>query len=231
MKKLTDFLKRNALIITGLIAWSFLVAYLSVNYIHNDPQDPITSLVSDKVEEFKNNLKEDNARVETNKSESISGISLEQYNKLKAQYNSKSIEFNSFTNTYATLKDSLKMARLTIDELNNKIWSWETIKTSGSIIKATMNEKDSILHASVDVKLNITDVVDKGGIFKKDKFYTDFYSPDQNIKINGVQNFRKEIVVKPKRIGLGIQFGYGVSDNFKVAPYIGLGISYNFLNL
>lgn len=231
MEKIFNFIKTNWAFLLILICFTAVITYLSVKYMDTDPKDPITSLVSEKITDFKDELKQENARVQTNKSEVISGISLEEYNKLLERYNDKSIEFNEFTNTYSTLKDSLKIAKITIDELNNKVWSWETLKPSGSVISATMNEKDSVLHASVDVKLNVTDVVDKGGLFKKDKFYTDFYSPDQNIKINGVQNFRKEIVVKPKRLGFGIQAGYGIMDNFKVGPYIGVGISYNLLNL
>lgn len=232
MEKLTEFIKRHWISIIILIVASIIITYLSLKYMDTDPKDPITSLVSTQVTEFKNNLKEDNYRVATNKSEQISGVSLEEYNRLKAQYGESSrIAFEAFTNVNAMLQDSLKIVKLERDDLNNKKWVWETVKPSGSVIKASMNEKDSILHTEMDIKINVTDVVDKGKIFKKDKFYTDFYSPDQNIKVNGVKTFRKEIVIKPKRLGLGLQFGYGLSQDFKIVPYVGVGLSYNFLNL
>lgn len=36
---------------------------------------------------------------------------------------------------------------------------------------------------------------------------------------------------KPKRFGLGVMAGYGVSANLRAAPMIGVGISYNFIRL
>lgn len=226
-----ELIKKYGIQILILIIVSAIVCYLSLRYMQNEPKDPITSLVSEKVVEFKDKLKEDNARVETNKSEQLSGISKEEYQNLLNRYNDKTIEVNAFTNINSLLSDSLRIVKLDRDELKNKIWIWENKKPSGSTIKATMNEKDSILHTSVDVKLNITDVKEKGGLFKKDRFFTDFYSPDQNIKINGVQNFRKETIVKPKRLGLGIQVGYGVMSDLKPSIYVGVGASYNILNL
>lgn len=231
MKEVINFLKKYSIFIIILILWSFIIAYLAVRYMYNEPKDPITSLVSEKVETFKDELQKENDRVATNKSERISGISREQYFELLSRYNIKKTEFEAFTNVNATLRDSLNVAMIKIDELNNKVWNWENKKPSGSVIKATMNEKDSVLHTSIDVKLNVTDVVEKGGLFKKDKIYTDFYSPDQNIKVNGVQNFRKEVIIKPKRLGIGLQAGYGITGEFKTTPYIGVGVSYNLFNL
>lgn len=210
---------------------TIVFVYLGLKYMNNDPKDPITSLVSNKVETFKDNLKQENARIETNKSEKISGISKEEYLTLLNRYNDKSIEVESFNNIVSTVRDSLKLAKLEITDFKNKEWMWKTVKPSGSTIIATMNEKDSVLHTSIDVKLNVTEVVDKGGLFKKDRFYTDFYSPDQNIKINGVQNYRKEVILKPKRIGLGLQVGYGVMSDLKPSIYVGVGASFNILNL
>lgn len=231
MKQLTDYIKKHFItIIVGFIV-CFALGYVLVRYMQSQYEDPITSLVSEKVVEFKDNLKKDNARVETNKSTAISGIPREQYEELLRRYNDKSIEFNSFTNISGVLSESLKIVKLDRDNLKNKVWEWENRKPSGSVIKATMNEKDSVLYTSVDVKLNVTDVKDKGGLFKKDKYYTDIYSPDQNIKINGVQNFRREITVKRKRLGLGFQAGYGFTSDLKATPYIGIGISYNLINL
>jgi hypothetical protein len=36
---------------------------------------------------------------------------------------------------------------------------------------------------------------------------------------------------KPKKYGIGIQFGYGISlsGTIKCAPYVGVGLSYNFI--
>ncbi len=229
--RIINFIKAHFIAILILLAVSVLITYLAVKYMDNEPKDPITTLVSDKVETFKDNLKQENARVATNKSESVSGISREEYQALLARYNDKSIAFDAFTNINALLSDSLKIVKLDRDQLKNKVWTWENKKPSGSIIKAVMNEKDSVLHTSVDVKLNVTDVVDKGGLFKRDRFYTDIYSPDQNIKVNGVQNFRQEKIIKRKKVGIGFHVGYGFSSDLRLTPYVGIGISYNLINL
>ena len=34
---------------------------------------------------------------------------------------------------------------------------------------------------------------------------------------------------KPKRYGIGFQFGYGITREFKLSPYAGVGLSYNII--
>lgn len=34
---------------------------------------------------------------------------------------------------------------------------------------------------------------------------------------------------KPKKFGLGVHVGYGINSSFRVAPYIGIGVSYNVI--
>ena len=53
-----------------------------------------------------------------------------------------------------------------------------------------MSEKDSILHESTDVAVAVIDKIEGSG--KEVKFYTEFYSLDNNIKFNGASVFRKE---------------------------------------
>lgn len=232
MKKLIDFFKRLSIPQIALIIGIFgaIIVYFMSYYVDNHPTDAVTSLVSNTVKEFKDKAGETRAKVETNKSNVIVGIDPAEHQKALKALGIKEKQLLALTNIQATLKDSVKLLKVSLDESNSKVWEWESKKPSGSVIKSVMSEKDSVLHTEVDIKLNTTDYVDKGGIFKKDRYYTDLYSPDQNIKINGAQTFRKEIYIRPKRLGVGFQAGYGITSEFKVTPYVGVGISYNFIN-
>ncbi|MEI0787703.1 hypothetical protein VUS74_32215, partial [Pseudomonas aeruginosa] len=71
----------------------------------------------------------------------------------------------------AKYSDSFRLAKVTIDEHNNKKWEWEKKYESGSVVKSTMSEKDSVLHSDIDIKLQTTDYIEKKGLFRKDVLY------------------------------------------------------------
>lgn len=225
------FKKRTPFEIAAFILLMAIGITYTVTRYFDDPENPVTAFASNKIEEYKDKIGEKTAKVETNRQNSIKGVDPAEYERIKRSLGVAEDKILAYTNIEATLRDTLKLTRVLLDEANNKKWEWETVKPSGSVIKATMSEKDSVLHTDVDVKLNTTDYVVKGGIFKKDKFYTDIYSADQNIKINGVKSIRKETYIPPKRFGLGLQVGYGVSNDLKPSLYVGVGISYNLINL
>lgn len=60
-----------------------------------------------------------------------------------------------------------------------------------------------------------------------------------NVSMDRIEVFRRStdrlitvdrtIIEKPKRFGLGLQVGYGISLDGRAQPYIGIGLSYNFL--
>lgn len=225
LRKLSPFVV--LVIILGL---SILITYLVGKYIDN-PVDPITKTVSTTIDEYKDKAGKITAKTETNKQPTLVGIDPAEYQRVKDALGVEIENVLALNNIKAQMADSLKIVKLERDQANNKVWNWENKKESGSVITATMNEKDSVLHTKADIKLNTTDYVEKGGLFRKDKYYTDIYSPDQNIKVNGVTNFRKETIVKPKRIGIGFNVSYGIGSDFKPQPFIGVGISYNLVNL
>ena len=54
-----------------------------------------------------------------------------------------------------------------------------------------MSEKDSVLHlTNIDIKTKTTDFTE--GKNKRKKYYTDFFSPDDNITFNGAKTYRIE---------------------------------------
>jgi len=231
MKKIIQKIKRMSLFQIGgvLLVLGVLIVYIMTRYV-DDPIDPATRLVNNAVKTVKDNLGQVRQQQETTRAPLATGINQSDYDSLKKALKLKDNEIMAITNINAKLKDSVSLARMERDEANNKVWTWEKTTSSGSVVKATMNEKDSILHPEIDLKLNTTDYVDKGGIFGKDRYYTDWYSPDQNIKVNGAQTWRKETIVKPKRFGLGFQAGYGITQDLKPSMYIGVGVSYNIAN-
>ena len=88
------------------------------------------------------------------------------------------------------IKDSLSLTRIELDDQKNKVWKWEKTLASGTKIVREMSEKDSVLYENSDIAVAVIDRVEGKG--KNTKFFTDFYSLDNNIKFNGGSIFRKE---------------------------------------
>ena len=151
--------------------------------------------------------------------------------RLKQALNVKESEIKAITERKGKIRDSVKLLAVQLDAEKHKVWTWEKKYESGSVIKATMSEKDSVLKPEIDLKILTTDHVEKYGFLKlKKRYYTDFYTPDQNIQFEGAKVYRKENIVKPKRFGFGLQGGVGVSNELKPIYYIGIGGSYNLVN-
>lgn len=232
MKKLINFIKGLSpfAILILIMGLAIIIVYFTTKYVDN-PSDPITKSISEKIDTYKDKVGKETARIETNKQSTLQGIDPDVYARALVALDIKDSQIESLTDLNAKYSDSFRLAKVTIDEQNNKKWEWEKKYESGSIVKSVMSEKDSILHSDIDIKLQTTDYIEKKGLFRKDVLYTDIYSPDQNIKVNGVKTFRRETVIKPKRIGFGFNVSYGVGADMKLQPFLGIGISYNLLNL
>ncbi len=155
---------------------------------------------------------------------------------------------NYMTYVSDTLAPALNIAQDKIDELTRAKFTLEG-QLKATKIELDVNKKARIFYenkylqivsntadSTVDYKYNaIVDVAkytDRKWLFGKEKTYIDISSPDKNMKINGVEHFKKRIDVKPKRFGLGIQAGYYyVPAANQFYPGFGLGVSYNFLRL
>ena len=131
------------------------------------------------------------------------------------------------TRTKLTLEGQLKAFKTELDA-NKKA----RIFYENKYMQIVSNTGDS----TIDYKYNaIVDVVkyqDRKWLLGKENTYIDISSPDKNMKINGVEHFKKRIDVKPKRFGLGIQAGYYyVPAANQFYPGLGIGVSYNFIRL
>lgn len=73
--------------------------------------------------------------------------------------------------------------------------------------------------------------VKEGGLFNRRTYLqVEAINTNPYNRIEGLSVYRKPLP-KPKKIGIGIQGGYGFSSSFKAAPYIGVGIQYSIIRL
>lgn len=152
---------------------------------------------------------------------------------------------NYITYVQDTLAPALNIATEKIDELTRAKFLLEgQLKASkvqrekdriyyeNKYLKIVSNTKDSTLDYKYDAIVDIVKYSERKWLFGKENTYIDISSPDKNMKINGVENFKKRIEVKPKRIGFGVQAGYyyipGVNQFY---PGFGVGVSYNLIRL
>lgn len=134
-------------------------------------------------------------------------------------------KIDELTRAKFTLEGQLKAARTEVD-INKKA----RVFYESKYIQIVSNVQDS----TVDYKYNaIVDVVkytDRKWLLGKNSTYIDISSPDKNMRINGVEHFKKKIDIKPKRFGIGIQAGYYyVPAANQFYPGFGIGASYNFI--
>lgn len=152
-------------------------------------------------------------------------------------------------NTYVTdtLAPAFKIAQKDITELQQIRAKLEgTIKAQKAEIDkektrsvfykdkyfSAVTKTDSIGNSSLDYQYNaqidIITAKKKKNLFAKEIQEITISSPDKNLQINGVEHFKKNLTVAPKKWGLGVQAGYYyVPSSNTFYPAVGLGLSYN----
>lgn len=177
-----------AVCIVGII-----IVFVLKRCVEHDPP-PLIGALTGKVDEYKDKLNETRAKIENTGGKENAGLNnslIAENKQLAAALGIKENQILAVTQIIGTLRDSLKLVTLERDEANNKIWKWENIKPSGSTYTATMSEKDSVLHlTNIDIKPLTTDFFEGKG--KNKRYFTDFYTPDQNITFNGAKTYRVE---------------------------------------
>lgn len=150
---------------------------------------------------------------------------------------------NYMTYVSDTLAPALNIALEKVDELTRakftlegKLKASETQREKDRVfyqnkyMQIVSNSSDSTVNYKYDAIVDVVKYSDRKWLLGKENTYIDISSPDKNMKINGVEHFKKKIDMKPKRVGLGIQAGYYyVPSANQFYPGFGLGISYNFL--
>ncbi|WP_336704377.1 hypothetical protein [Chryseobacterium indologenes] len=152
---------------------------------------------------------------------------------------------NYITYVQDTLAPALNIATEKIDELTRAKFLLEgQLKASkvqrekdriyyeNKYLKIVSNTRDSTLDYKYDAIVDIVKYSQRKWLLGKEDTYIDISSPDKNMKINGVENFKKRIDVNPKKIGLGIQAGYYyIPGTNQFYPGFGIGVSYNLIRL
>lgn len=73
-------------------------------------------------------------------------------------------------------------------------------------------------------------IVKEGKLFnRRTLLQLDVSLADTNTKVNQIKAYRAG-PIRPKRMGVGIQAGYQL-QGLKIRPYVGIGVSYNFIRL
>lgn len=171
------------------------------------------NFLSEKIENFKDQLGQDRAKIIT--STGVSEFRKSEFDSLRnALALAKKDKINAITEIKGILKDSLKLLSVSLDAEKNKVWEWEKKYNSGSTLNVKMSEKDSTLKTELDLVVQSADV--ETGAGKKKKFYTEFYTPDQNIKFNGARTYRVEQkeIRDILQLDLSASFQKGMSKNF-----------------
>ncbi|KPE50135.1 DUF6808 domain-containing protein [Chryseobacterium indologenes] len=144
-----------------------------------------------------------------------------------------------------TLAPALNIATEKIDELTRANFILEgQLKASkeqrekdrifyeNKYMQIVSNTADSTLIYKYNAVVDIVKYNERKWLLGKENTYIDISSPDKNMKINGVEHFKKRIEVRPKRFGFGVQAGYYyVPAANQFYPGFGLGVSYNLIRL
>ena len=139
-------------------------------------------------------------------------------------------KIDELTRINAKLEGELKATREELSENKERSLFFEN-KYLSIITTEDSTRQNPRLKYSYNAEINVVQFSKRKNIFSKQRNYIDVSSPDKNFKINGLEHFKKEIILRPKRIGVGFQAGYGINENLTISPYLGIGLSYNLIRL
>lgn len=227
---------KNKIIIISLI---FLVGILVLNSFYNW----VRISPEEKLLEEINNPKTDTIRFEYVTHDST----VVRYTPNIGQLAGNNITKEYKTYIYDTLGPAFKIAKENISELQQVRAKLEgTIKAQKAEIDkektkvvyyqdkffSAKTKTDTVGNSTLDYEYNaqidlITETKKKN-LFSKEVQQITASSPDKNLKINGVEHFKKEVPIPSKRFGIGIQAGYYfVPEMGRTVPAVGIGFSYN----
>ncbi|ROI02950.1 hypothetical protein EGI16_12330 [Chryseobacterium sp. G0240] len=136
-------------------------------------------------------------------------------------------KIDELTRAKFTLEGQLKATKIELDA-NKK----ERVYYKNKYLQIATNAADSTLDYKYNAIVDVVKYNERKWLLGSEKTYIDISSPDKNMKINGVEHFKKRIDVKPKKIGFGIQAGYYyIPGTNQFYPGFGIGISYNLIRL
>lgn len=228
-------MKNKILIIALLFIIGILVLNSFYNWVSLSPEEKLAKEI--------NNPKTDTIRFEYVTHDSTVIKYIPNVGQLAANNITK--EYKTYI--YDTLAPAFKIAKEDIKELQQVRAKLEgTVKSQKAEIDlqktkvvyyqnkyfSAKTKTDTAGNSSLDYKYNaqidIVTAKKKKNLFSKEVQEITISSPDKNLKINGVEHFKKDISTPANKFGIGIQAGYYYSPELnRAVPAVGFGISYN----
>lgn len=137
---------------------------------------------------------------------------------------------NELTRIKARLEGELQATKMEITKEKTERVYYEN-KYLSIVTESDTLGKPKNLKYQYNAELNIAHFSKRKNFFSKEEHFIDVSSPDKNFKVNGLEHFQKQIIIRPKSVGIGFQAGYGFSQEMKPMPYLGFGVSWNLIRL
>ena len=130
MKKLIEKLKKmSPFSVAGILIFLGIIILFFLKRCNENNDLPITNYVANKIDNYKDELGENRAKIEnTGAKENNGGNSVFLASEVKRLSDALDIKENqilAITEFNGTLSDSLKLVKLERDAANNKVWKWE----------------------------------------------------------------------------------------------------------
>ena len=127
-------------------------------------------------------------------------------------------EVTQLTRINAALRDSLTKKNIVVNTVKKDVIEWKT-----KYIQIAANPTDSTVTYAYNAQLDVAEYEKKESLFGDRKSYIAITSPDENLKINGVENFTKELKYKKDVLQLKGKI-QGFYFNKDITPYGGLDL-------
>lgn len=93
-----------------------------------------------------------------------------------------------------------------------------------------MNKDSSFLDLKVRNSFSAIVGTEKGSLFKRGRPFVDLNLDNPYSEVKELRTYQVAMPPK-KKIGIGLNVGFGFSGNLTPKPYVGIGVSYNFIRL
>ncbi len=111
-------------------------------------------------------------------------------------------------------------------------YKFELDKFGGWVVGSGEASKDST-HISFNIKNDYSVVIgyERKNVFSKKIPYAVVTNDNPYTTTKDMRVYRIRNDIKSKRFGLGVQVGYGLTTDLRFKPYVGVGLSYQLINI
>lgn len=130
-------------------------------------------------------------------------------------------QLTELTRINAILKDSLNRKNVVLNNAKRDVIEWKS-----KYITIAANTKDSTVQYTYNAQIDIAEYNRKESLFGENKPYIAVTSPDKNLRINGMENYSKELKPVKNFIELNLKLE-GLLLNKSVIPFGGAELVLN----